>query len=364
MRINCPNTPCTWTGSLHELDKHRNTPTGCQYQEDACTMNCGKRMLRKELQEHLQSRCPLRPYQCQFCKTQGTQGEIVTTHYKSCDAFLLKCPNDCGEAGIAQKQMKHHLSQCPEQDVKCAYYGVGCLAVVARKDLEMHNTVQKGSHLSLAMGKVAELCGAMSQLYTKFGQLDKRLQQLETSQGAYSSYPAVASSSLCLPQPKCAFLTFYRSWLENDELFPCVPWTVRMDRFEERKSNGTRWESKPFFTHPTGYQCCLRVYAKAQRPPDSVSVYLVPIAGPNDDYIQWPFSGTFEVTLLNQLEDKHHKLERFVIQFDRVHPPQRLGKGMGFSGFISHVDLQKKPSLNRQYLMDDCLHFNLKMCNM
>lgn len=359
LRINCPNVPCTWTGCLHELDKHRKALTGCQYQEDACTMNCGARMLRKELPEHLQSRCPLRQYQCQFCKMQDTYRQIVSGHYKKCDAFLLKCPNNCGET-IPQKDIKGHLLECPDQDVKCGYCDVGCLAIVARKDLEMHNAVQKDIHLSLAMGKVVEVCGAMSQLYTMFGKLEKRLQQLETRQGVHGAYPAVESSSVSQTQPKCAFLTFHCTWLENDELFPSMPWNVRMDNFEEKRLNGTRWESKPFYTHRIGYQCCLRIYAKAQRSPDSVSVYLVPMAGPNDDYLEWPFSGAFEVTLLNQLQDKHHNLQRFAVQFDRV---QHLGKGMGFGEFISHTDLQKEPSINRQYLMDDCLYFNVKLCS-
>ena len=361
LRINCPNVPCMWIGSLHELDKHRNTKAGCQYQKDACTMNCGATMIRKELWEHLQSRCPLRPYQCQFCKIQGTHREVVRRHYKQCGTFLLKCPNNCGETSIEQKEMTHHLLECPDQDVRCAYYDVGCLAIVARKDLDMHNTMEKDNHLSLAMGKVGEVCGAMLQLYTMFGQLEKRLQQLETRQGGYSVYPAGASSSPYLHEPKCTFPTFHRSWLENDNFFPCVPWTIRMDKFEEKRLNTTPWESKPFFTHPTGYQCCLRVYAKAQRSPDSVSVYLVPKAGPNDEYLEWPFIGTFEVTLLNQLEDKHHNLQRFAVQFDRV---QHSGKGMGLSKFISQTDLQKEPSLGRQYLMDDCLFFNIKLCSM
>lgn len=361
LRINCPNVPCTWTGALHELDKHRNTPAGCQHQEVACTMNCGAKMIRKELWEHLQSGCPLRLHQCQFCKTQGTYREIVNSHYKHCDAFLLKCPNNCGETSIVKKQMTHHLLKCPDQDVRCVYYDVGCLAIVARKDLEMHNTMQKDNHLSFAMGKVVEMCGAMSQLHTMFGQMEKRLQQLETRQGGYSGYPAGASSSSCLKEPKCTFPTFRRSWLVNDWLFPCMPWIIRIDKFEERRLNDTPWESKPFYTHPTGYQFCLRVYAKAQRSPDFVSVFLVPKAGPNDDYLEWPLCGTFEVTLLNQLEDKQHNLLRFAVQFDRL---QDSGKGIGCSKFISHTDLQKEPSLGRQYLMDNCLHFNIKLCSM
>ena len=357
LTITCPNTPCTWIGSLHEVDKHRNTSTGCVYQEDKCT-RCGERMLRKELREHLESRCPLRPYRCQFCKTQGNHKSIITTHYKSCDAFLLKCPNDCGQVGIEQKKMNSHLSECPEQDVKCEYHGVGCVAVVTRKDLETHNTELKEHHLSLAMGRVADLCGAMTQLYTMYGQLEKRLQQLEMSQGAHNLHIAAAST---VPEPRPAFPTTCRSWLENDKLFPCVPWTIKIDSFEERKSNGTRWESKPIYTHPTGYPCCLRVYAKAPKSPDYISVYIVPRAGPNDDYLHWPFSGNFEITLLNQLEDKHHRLEWLAVQYDRVTPPQILGKGIGKGEFISHFDLQKQPLLNHQYLMDDCLYFRVQL---
>ncbi len=122
---------CTWTGELGGLDCHLsadcghvkvNCPNGC------CLPGTSK-LKRMELTAHLQSRCYLRKYKCEYCGYEDTYGAItgrfgdliaVNNHYSDdCPNYLLKCPNRCGVENIKRKDMTGHINQCPRELVEC-----------------------------------------------------------------------------------------------------------------------------------------------------------------------------------------------------------------------------------------------------
>ena len=128
------------------------------------------------------------------------------------------------------------------------------------------------------------------------------------------------------------------------------------------------WFSHPVYSHFGGYKMCLRVYANGQRCSKGthVSVYVTLMQGDNDDNLKWPFRGTIKVSLLNQLEDKHHHTRQPWSPGDgvsedisgRVTEGERV-LGWGQSHFISHEELNYKGDKNCQYLKDSTLYFRV-----
>ena len=89
-----------------------------------------------------------------------------------------------------------------------------------------------------------------------------------------------------------------------------------------------------------------------------VSVYLPILKGNNDDKMSWPFIGTVRVDILNQLEDRNHKVA--ILTFKEEHNA-RVGSNWGWAKFIPHSLLSYDPVNNTQYLKDDTLYFRVSV---
>ena len=363
VKVKCLNPPCEWTGPLSDVGKHRTSDSGCQHEKVKCPKGCGEEMTRGCLPQHQRNSCPLRAHSCRFCYKQDTYRNITTKHYEICERFPLPCPNKCGKQRIEKKEIERHLAECPEQIVQCTYLGMGCKETLARRNLDQHKEERKDHHLLLSIERVHQLCEAMSQLYSLCEEQASRQQQLEnqlTQLRRERQHPNYLGGycTPALPEVKVERPVFcrQRKWLEDKKAFPSMPWIIKLEGIESAKASISAIESKPFFTHPTGHQFCLRVFLRGQ-----MSVFITPMAGPSDDYLQWPFKGNFEITILNQLADKQHTSAVVEMTAIRVQPPGIKGNGKGRREFISHADLQKKESLNRQYLKDDCVYFRVEL---
>lgn len=145
------------------------------------------------------------------------------------------------------------------------------------------------------------------------------------------------------------------------------PMDIKMNEFTQHKINNDIWYSPSFYTHNAGYCMCLRVDAngtgRGRNTHISVFVYLE--AGKNDDNLQWPFTGSVHISLLNQRGDWYHVNES--IPFDnnvsedingRVVSGSRAKNGTGYD-IIAHVDLQYNKQYNTEYLSNDTLLFRI-----
>ena len=74
--------------------------------------------------------------------------------------------------------------------------------------------------------------------------------------------------------------------------------------------------------HPNGY-------SDGQGTHD-VSVFVYILEGDNDDNLDWPFIGTVEIELLNQLEDNNHHL--MTLTFNKE-DNKRVGSSWGYYRF-------------------------------
>ena len=337
LQITCSNTPCSWKGSLCHLDGHKagRGCEGCQYEPVSCTLGCGEKVVRKDLEDHKRAECSHRPAVCKYCKWLGTC-QTLNHHYSTCQRYPLTCPNKCGSVTVyvSLQKVEEHLSKCPEQKVKCPYSDLGCNIMPKQKLLDSHTDSYKDYHLQLTMTRVCQLTRIVME------------QALDTTN----------------------HLSFtHRPWLENTKLFPSMPWIIRINEFGERKAkHDLKWTSDSFFTTSTGYKLCLQVHAGGFREEDKghISVYTALQRGPNDDILSWPFDKTVKVSLLNQLEDRYHhsKLTRFKnadCECTQIKSGGEVATGWGQGRFIPHGDLDKRQTQNCQYLRDDCLFFQI-----
>ena len=96
-----------------------------------------------------------------------------------------------------------------------------------------------------------------------------------------------------------------------------------------------------------------------------LSIYAYIMKGQHDDRLQWPFTGTIIIELLNWLEDKGHYKRTFSIiisidndNFGRVTEGE-YGNATGRPQFISQSSLNS--STNPQYLYQDCIRMRVQV---
>ena len=152
LKIYCPNRSkrCDKITTLSTCNQHLEK---CLFVEVSCTMKCGEIMLRKELQDHEDNKCPNRLVLCQYCNIKGMHKEITAkSHLDKCPLFPISCPKNCGHEKIQRKNLADHQKVCPLEPVKCPFFEAGCSTeIIPRKDLAAHKASNTEHHLELVM---------------------------------------------------------------------------------------------------------------------------------------------------------------------------------------------------------------------
>ena len=339
-KVQCPNSEkgCSWQGELREAEEH--TSESCRYQTVVkCKNGCGREMERQYLKTHEATECLHRSFKCPHCPFNGTYSTVTTSHLTICESLRLPCVAGCKRT-LTRKEMKDHLAKtCSEELVECPHKMAGCTSVVKRKNLKRH-TSDKDHHLQALLNSHA---AALQHLY-------------------YRSIPFGARQVIS------SIPLAYRPWLQNTPTcYPCPPWVIRMEGFQEKKEAGIFWFSDPVYSHFGGYKMCLSVDASVDASVlnNHVSVYIYLMRGDNDDNLKWPFKGTITVSLLNQLHDGQH-CTRLTWSPDIDIPDDSsgrvTGRAMAEDGwrtpFIYHHDLSV-PNCPYQFLRDNTLFFRV-----
>ena len=132
--------------------------------ENGEVLRCGKKMPRSELSHH-EKTCPLREYECKFCKKVSTYAAITGQshtegkppkippemgHYAECPDYPLSCRNKCTATGsIRRTDMDQHLTECPLEYIPCERWDEGCKEMVQRKEMAKHMKAYKKEHREL-----------------------------------------------------------------------------------------------------------------------------------------------------------------------------------------------------------------------
>ena len=113
----------------------------------------------------------------------------VAEHDKTCPFAMVSCES-CGEKFPRHKEMDHLRQVCPNRMAKCPFEAIGCIAVVAAKDVPQHLTDDMGSHLLLAVNRMQEYESVLRKchqncqaLETQHGQLQSLLETEKAAAG-------------------------------------------------------------------------------------------------------------------------------------------------------------------------------------
>ncbi len=205
-------------------------------------------------------------------------------------------------------KVSQHRRSCRKELVKCSYAKVGCKKMVVRDKCKKHEADNVELHLKLAVDT-----------------LESKVR--------------------------------------------VVPVVLKLSDFNKCKDANDVWYSGGFYSHPAGYRTTISVDTNGNREENRshLSMYVCLTGGVYDDNLVWPFNGTITLELLNQLEDRNHKVMTLQLCGSgnstrcAVRPPDggRNSQGYGWSKFIPHTGLAYTSSNNCQYLKDDCLYFRV-----
>ena len=110
---------CEWQGELNDINNHLGNSDGCQFEEMKCSNECGKMIERQYLTSHVETECPRRKVNCQYCHDTGEHQFIEGQHKEECPKLPLPCPNKCKIGSVPRKNMKAHRRVCQLEIVKC-----------------------------------------------------------------------------------------------------------------------------------------------------------------------------------------------------------------------------------------------------
>ena len=119
--IYCTNKEkgCKWHGELNDIKNHLGNGDGCQFEEVKCSNQCGKMIQRRYLTSHVETECPRRKVNCQYCHDTGEHQFIDGQHKEECPKLPLPCPNKCKVGNVPRKDMEAHRRVCQLEIMKC-----------------------------------------------------------------------------------------------------------------------------------------------------------------------------------------------------------------------------------------------------
>ena len=326
----------------------------CPLQEVECSYKCGKVLQRQYVTSHVETECPCRMVDCQYCHITGEHQFIEGEHKEQCPKLPLPCPNKCGIGSVLGEDMEAHRKECPLEMVQCEYHNVGCEERMMRKRKKQHEEEKMEDHLFLTKRSLTqELAETKSQLANALHVINT----IKQSFGLPSNLGG-SESELSITQLQVQLNVMSNLIESGDQICPVI---VKIAGFSEKKNNLMKWYSNPFYSHYKGYKICLCLYPDGcfEAKSTHLSLFLYLMKGPHDDELTWPLRGKFEVKLLNQISDcEHHVSQVKFVEKNRVTHYTRATFGWEKYRFISNEGFHKvTPTC--QYLKDNCIFFQV-----
>lgn len=178
------NKGCDWKGELKDLAQHVNKGQrngDCHLVKVKCRHgSCNHTRHRCTLGEH-EYECFQRPYQCKYCKLNGTYFEIIQHHHTACLKFPVRCPNKCEQTKtlLREEIAAHRQNECPLQEIKCDLSWAGCTDTLLRKDAMNHMSDKLQWHFSIMAIACGETKKQNEELRNEVKDLKKEIKELK-----------------------------------------------------------------------------------------------------------------------------------------------------------------------------------------
>ena len=106
--VTCSHCKKDFTGALYE--DHL-----CGFEPVDCDHKCGSKIQRNRLKAHKINTCSKRLISCEFCTREFT-ADTLQSHHSQCPQFPLKCPKCYVE--VCREEMGFHIKSCQAFQVK------------------------------------------------------------------------------------------------------------------------------------------------------------------------------------------------------------------------------------------------------
>ena len=268
LKINCDQSGkgCKWTGELRQREKHNDD---CGYVTKPCVNNCGQFVMRKDMENHRSKDCDMKIVSCEHCKAES-KFALLKLHYLECKKYPVQCVHKCGMT-VAKEDMKKHTSlqgTCPNSPLDCEFRDIGCDFRGKRQQLNKHIETGSPRHFRLVL---AEMRGIKRKLTVVEKELSEESEQRK------------------LVMPPGQFIYMWK----------IDKWQQKVDKEEEEENF---LKSNAFYVDP-GYHMFIKAYPCSQAlssDGDHLGLFLCPTTGDFDAHMNWPFSKSFTLTVVDQ----------------------------------------------------------------
>ena len=315
---------CPWVGELSSLQAHLNSDKGCGYVEVQCSNKCGAKLMRKELETHLEQQCPLRKIHCQYCHYEDTYQTITTQHYNECPRYPLPCPNKCGTTAIRRADMDNHRSKCELEPMECPFHEAGCNVQVVRREFDAHMSGSQQNHLLVLLGTFQETKRELNMSKKELGECQIKLEESQKQLTKCQRELGECRRELGEKLHNTSLIVLEFGTMKNPPITLKKQGnqvTFCMTNFSLYKQAGKVWHSPPFYFNE-GYKLCLAVYAngKGAGAGTHVSIELLQIRE-RDDKSNWrrryghPVLNTgISIQMMTQCKQAHLSEKPFLLQ--------------------------------------------------
>ena len=406
---------CTWTGELRALEQH-------------VTTNCNKGVIKSK-----------------YYNSQYADEAAVEEHLPICGEISIDCPNKCSSSQYKRKDIQHHLeTKCP---LRVIVHSKGSIPYTANKIVQtvplsftmtnyMHYlesrdpwfsppfyTHKQGYKIHLRVDANLHEQGNVSVVaFTTKGEYDHLLKwplraEIEVvlfnwrdNTSSYTKTLYLSGDYFCSQMPTEKLAEWgkgIRNFIPYDELlynpdknteylqhnclsfqvkrviiFPNIvldlpSWAVgsclcqfTISSFTQVKQRKASFYGPPFYTNLRGYKLFVFVSASTFNGFNTtkgtyMSLHARLMKGEYDDILAWPFTGDVVVEILNWREDKNHQEHTFSFHnglpgtsINRVLNIDIAPTGCGKS--VPYSTLSYNHSTNTEFIKKDCIHIKVK----
>ncbi|XP_065887890.1 TNF receptor-associated factor 4-like [Dysidea avara] len=339
---------CAWIGPFCEVDKHCNETTGsCNYALVPCPFSCQEKVTKLSLDRHVNEECLLRPYACMYkCGYVSTYISVSTSHHPKCPDCLLPCPNSCSDELIKRSHLEQHLLNCPCATVACCYSEIGCEVRLKVSAMQKHIETNLIQHQLM-------MCASLSELKKDTEELKHAAKR---PNHWINGYKLLAEETMS---------TNWNSYLlslaviASNTPLPVSPVIFKIPNYNDKMESG--FYSAPLYSYDAGYKMQLCIYPSGIRKGlgTHMSIIVCLIKGENDYRLSWPFCGSVNVTILNQLNNfGHHENEIRSPSYAVLASDPSASNYFGLEKFMSHSHL-KIIKEDCQYLVSNTLYVKI-----
>ena len=120
----------------------------CLFEFNKCNHdNCPYDIIKRNIEIHKKN-CVYRFENCKFCN-EKIQFIDFEKHYKICKKILADCELNCGKKIIREQMINHMAFECGNYNINCKYKKYGCDFSCFRKNMDIHYKKECEKHLSL-----------------------------------------------------------------------------------------------------------------------------------------------------------------------------------------------------------------------